>query len=296
MHKKVVTLSNLIPCLTLAVTLAMAGCERSDSTELRDVELRQDGHSLSYRVGGSGEPALVFIHGGISDYSVWDEAMNEFSEEHMVVALDLPGHGASDARDEYSPEVFSAAVRAVMEDAGAERAVLIGHSFGVAVSRDVALAEPERVVGIYMMDGLVAPLAGGDPEVVDPLLAGFASDAWQDVAAGFVEQFMIGSATNSDIADRIRTMMLSGTQAIWLAVLQIATSAELANDSVVPVPTSALFVPGATFTDGYGEYLRARFPDVVIELMSPETGHFLMWEAPEVFYGQLRALLERVER
>jgi pimeloyl-ACP methyl ester carboxylesterase len=101
-------------------------------------------------------------------------------------------HGESDHAASYEAEDFSSAVLAVMDDAGVERGVLVGHSFGVSVARDVALEWPTRVAGLYMLDGFLVPLAGGDPALVDPLLAAFQSDARQQSAAAFIEQYMIG--------------------------------------------------------------------------------------------------------
>src|SRR5512143_4348551 len=56
-----------------------------------------DGVPIVYSVAGSGEPALVFIHGGFANRSFWDEQIKAFSPRRRVVALDLPGHGDSGA-------------------------------------------------------------------------------------------------------------------------------------------------------------------------------------------------------
>jgi len=54
-----------------------------------------DGVTIVYSAAGAGEPALVFIHGGLADRKFWDSQLRAFAGKHRVIALDLPGHGES---------------------------------------------------------------------------------------------------------------------------------------------------------------------------------------------------------
>jgi len=55
--------------------------------------LTREGARLFYREEGSGDPPLVFIHGGAVDHSTWDEHVAHFSPKHRCLAMDLRGHG-----------------------------------------------------------------------------------------------------------------------------------------------------------------------------------------------------------
>ncbi len=257
------------------------------------VEFR--GLDIAYEAYGAGEPAIVFVHGGISTGAVWDLARESQQAERRVVVVDLPGHGASDPAEAYDAALFEGAVRAAMDAAGVERAVMVGHSFGVSVSRDVALAAPQRVVGMLMLDGFVVPL-GGDPAVGQALIEPFRGAEWRDAARSFIEEFMIAANTPATVADEVRDMMLGGSQAVWLGVLEIAIDPGIERDTEIDVPVYATFLPGPALPDGYEDYLRARFPDLEFDLEPPGNGHFIMLERPAEFAVALDDLMERVER
>ena len=61
------------------------------------------GQTLSYLRWGEGEPELVFLHGGAQNGHTWDTVMLALGRP--AVAVDLPGHGHSDRRDDrdYGP-------------------------------------------------------------------------------------------------------------------------------------------------------------------------------------------------
>ncbi len=57
----------------------------------------EDGVRISYTSEGHGEPAIVFIHGWTCDHTHWRFQVPEFRKSFRVIAIDLPGHGASGA-------------------------------------------------------------------------------------------------------------------------------------------------------------------------------------------------------
>jgi pimeloyl-ACP methyl ester carboxylesterase len=60
-------------------------------------EIRNDGVRISYDVAGEGWP-LVLLHGWCCDRSWWTEPgyVEELRRDHLLVVVDLRGHGASD--------------------------------------------------------------------------------------------------------------------------------------------------------------------------------------------------------
>lgn len=270
-----------------ALLLLAALCPPDASPQTHSVVVNE--REVVYDVAGDGEPALVFVHGGISTRDVWTEMRDTFAPERRVLTIDLPGHGGSAAPVAYEPVVFSDAVLAAMDDAEIEHAVLVGHSFGVSVSRDVALAAPDRIAGLFMLDGFVVPVA--DPATANVLLTGFESEQWETAASTFVDTFMLGPNTPASVAERVRGMMLAGSQDQWLEVLGIVLSPQVARDDVLDLPTRGLFLGGDTFPPGYEDYLCARFSPLTIEFAPQGTGHFLMWERPLDVECSLRELL-----
>jgi pimeloyl-ACP methyl ester carboxylesterase len=97
-----------------------------------------DGLQISYESRGSGDRALVFIHGWSCDRSYWKAQLPAFEDRYRVVAVDLAGHGESDAgRAAYTIHAFAADVVAVIDELALEDVVLIGHSSGGDVASDV---------------------------------------------------------------------------------------------------------------------------------------------------------------
>lgn len=88
-----------------------------------------DGVTIVYSAAGVGEPALVFIHGGLANRSFWDGELQAFAARHRVIAPDLPGHGASGMnRQKWGIPEFGADVCAVIEAEKVKQAILFGNS------------------------------------------------------------------------------------------------------------------------------------------------------------------------
>ena len=102
---------------------------------------------------GPGEPALVFVHGGLADRGFWDGQLKEFGAKHKTIALDLPGHGESGAnRTKWGIPEFGADVKAVIEAEKAKKVILFGNSLGGPVTIEAALLLPGRVLGVVGVD------------------------------------------------------------------------------------------------------------------------------------------------
>ena len=56
---------------------------------------RAQSGNVNFRVTGSQDPTLLFVHGFACAHDDWDAQVNALSPRYRCVALDLPGHGAS---------------------------------------------------------------------------------------------------------------------------------------------------------------------------------------------------------
>ena len=91
---------------------------------------------LNHRRSGSGEP-LVLIHGIGSRWQVWEPVIDQLARRHDVIALDLPGFGASPAPPSGTPagaESLATLVAEFLDGLGIERAHLAGNSLGGLVA------------------------------------------------------------------------------------------------------------------------------------------------------------------
>jgi len=129
------------------------GEESMDFRTERKTCLARDGVPIVYSAAGTGDPALVFIHGGLADRTFWENQFIEFAELHRVVALDLPGHGESgDNRAKWGIPEFGADVTSVVEAERMKNVILFGNSLGGPVAVEAALILPGRVLGVVGVD------------------------------------------------------------------------------------------------------------------------------------------------
>ncbi len=113
-----------------------------------------DGLTLSYEVHGTGDRTLVYLHGLLMDAAVNRRLATDLAAaDNRVVLLDLPGHGASDKpplASAHRMDSYAECVVALLDHLGVERAVVGGVSLGADVSLQVAVAAPERLVGLIL--------------------------------------------------------------------------------------------------------------------------------------------------
>jgi len=109
-----------------------------------------EGGRLYVEQDGEGT-AVVFLHPGLWDCRTWDEQFSLFADRYHVLRYDARGYGRS---SRIEPGVAYSSVRdllAVLDDAGIERATLIGCSMGGANEIDFTLEHPERVRALVLV-------------------------------------------------------------------------------------------------------------------------------------------------
>jgi len=102
---------------------------------------------------GSG-PDLVLSHGLAANHAFWYLQMApRFASHYRVTLYDLRGHGGSELpATGYTTRDFAEDLRALMDAQALERAHLVGHSFGGAISLHFAALYPERVRSLTLID------------------------------------------------------------------------------------------------------------------------------------------------
>ncbi len=96
---------------------------------------------------------MVLIHGLTATHRYWAQNLDVLAERRRVVALDLPGFGRSHKPDvDYSIDYFVAELLALLDELGIARAALVGNSMGGHIAMATALAAPERVERLVLVD------------------------------------------------------------------------------------------------------------------------------------------------
>jgi pimeloyl-ACP methyl ester carboxylesterase len=130
--------------------------------------LEINGLSVHVKTRGQGEPVFVLLHGfGASLYS-WQAVMEPFSQLGTVIAYDRPAFGLTErplsweGQNPYGPEAQVALVIGLLDHFGIQQAILVGNSAGGTVAMQTALAHPERVSALILVDPAVYN-GGGAP-------------------------------------------------------------------------------------------------------------------------------------
>jgi pimeloyl-ACP methyl ester carboxylesterase len=120
-------------------------------------QLDVDGAALTYDDegprDGDGVP-LVFVHGWTADRHRWDHQLEHFAQKRRVIRLDLRGHGESSGSGSRTIEALAGDVVALLDHLKVDRCVLIGHSMGGMISQTIALAHPERVERLVLVNSI----------------------------------------------------------------------------------------------------------------------------------------------
>lgn len=131
--------------------------------------LELHGPDLNVReYGPPGDRAVVLLHGYSASIEWWDQVAAPLARDQRVIAIDLVGHGGSEAPGDgaaYASAAQAAAVREALEALGVRHAVLVGHSMGGTVSAELARQDPELVDKVVVSD-----TPGADDLVSMPLL------------------------------------------------------------------------------------------------------------------------------
>lgn len=107
-------------------------------------------------------PTAVFIHGAQHDHSVWGLQTRYFAHHGFgVLAVDLPGHGRSKGNALATVEALAQWLLAVLDAAGVQQAMLVGHSMGSLIALEACAQAPGRVSKLALV-GTAYPMKVAD--------------------------------------------------------------------------------------------------------------------------------------
>lgn len=97
-------------------------------------------------------PVILLLHGAQNDHSVWALQSRALAHRgYAVLAPDLPGHGLSGGPPLESVEAMADWALAVLDAAGAQRALVAGHSMGSLIALEAAHRAPQRVSALALL-------------------------------------------------------------------------------------------------------------------------------------------------
>jgi pimeloyl-ACP methyl ester carboxylesterase len=251
--------------------------------------LSADKVEIVYMSQGSGETALIFIHGGYANRSFWANQMKPFAAKYRVFALDLAGHGESGKnRKKWDIFGFAEDVRAVIEKEHIRKAVLVGNSLGGPVALETARLVPDKVLAIVAVDTFQAFMMP-PPSYFQQQAQAFRSDF-----TGTMRK-MVRALFHTDVDPalyaQVEKKMLKNSPQMAAGLIESSSTYDLVG-AAKKVPHPIRCINGDLYPTQV-EKNREIHPDFNAVIL-PHTGHYPMLEKPELFNRHLEKILSEI--
>ena len=238
-------------------------------------------------IGHAHDPAIVLIHGITDSRHAWHPLLHSLAAHHLVLAVDLRGHGESDSDVGYDPISYATDVVETASALGVNDALVVGHSLGGVVASAFAAIAPCRAV-INIDQSLRLSAFKAALEQLEPMLKGDDESFQQALELMFTAMDGPLSASAQARLREHRRADQAVVLATWAAVFE-STEAEL--DATVEALAGGITVPylalhGIDPGPDYGPWLQHLVPTATVEVW-PDMGHYLHLVDPARFLARL---------
>lgn len=153
-----------------------------------------NGTPIHYEDSGGDGPPILFSHGFMMDHTMFDAQVAAFADDYRCIRWDERGFGDTPATGEFTYWDSADDAIAVLDACGVDQAVFVGMSQGGFLSMRAALAHPDRVRALVIIDSCADVDDAETIEGYHGMLAGFTSGdpATQQAVAEGVSALILG--------------------------------------------------------------------------------------------------------
>ncbi len=270
--------------------------------EARQRWLHVDGRRANVIELGDGPP-LLLVHGLSGCWQNWLENIPHFARTHRVIAVDLPGFGASEMpREQITIAGYARFLEQVCDTLEIDAATVVGNSMGGFVAAELAISSPQRVERLALVSaaGISAEHVRREPVLVVgralALSAGWSATRHEQFArrAGLRRVALSLVAHRPDrLSAPLALELMKGSGKPGFMQALAANLGYPLRDRLPQIACPTLIVWGAN-----DRVIPARDADVferlipdARKLVYPQTGHVAMLEQPERFNADLEAFI-----
>lgn len=253
---------------------------------------------LNGKLHGTGDRAMVFVHGLGCEQRMWRYVAPHFETEFVTVLIDLVGSGASDcsaySADKYSSlQGYAHDIIELGHEVGFEDAVLVGHSCGAMIGLLASIEDPAMFESLVLLSASPRYIndkryAGGfTQQAILTMLRDLRTD-YGDWSQNIAPVFM-GNAHRPELADELlRSFRRTDPEIVADFATAIYTSDWRTELSKVKASCLVIQCEADPFVPlGVGRYLSSQIPGAQFETI-PTDGHFPHLSAPERVVESIR--------
>jgi len=248
--------------------------------------------ALNVVQSGEGSPTLLFLHYWGGSSRTWSAVMDLLSADHLCVAVDFRGWGASDrSASDYGLETLADDVEGVVSQLGLEEFVVVGHSMGGKVAQLISGRNLPGLKGLVLVaPAPPTPLSVPEEQRQD-MLASYQARGGAEAVVGIL------SARRLTVGQREQVVedTLGGAAGAKRAWPETGMTADISGEAArISVPVSVI-VGSADTVESEGS-LRTAFAGLVPAaefIILPGVGHLAPLEAPDEVAAAIRATMRR---
>ena len=252
------------------------------------VLLNRNGVNIYYETHGQG-PVLLLSHGYSATSKMWAGQIAPLAKSHRVIVWDMRGHGRSDSPDDqslYSEAHTVADMAALLDEAGAQEAIIAGLSLGGYMSLAFQLAHPTRTRALMLFDT-------GPGYRNDEARAG-----WNKTSIGRAERFekegMASLRSRSAEVDPAAHRSALGLAKAARGMLAQQDARIINSLPAIKCPTMVLVGAKDEPFLGASDYMAAKIPGAR-KVVIPDAGHAANIDQPAAFNAAVETFLQDLE-
>ncbi|GAB3796031.1 alpha/beta hydrolase [Spirosoma humi] len=247
-----------------------------------------NGVNLNILEKGQGPVTLLFLHYFGGSALEWQSVMSALADQYRCIAVDLRGHGDSDAPETgYSVDNMADDIVGLINSSGIRDFVLIGHSMSGKVALALAARQPSGLLSLV----LVSP----SPPVPEPIPDDERQKLLEGQGQRSAAEHTLKNITEAPVSKVVREQIIADdlrtAKSAWDAWLLEGSKENIADRmSAISVPVYIIV----------GAEDRALPPNVQHQMVLPylknvsvdtieKAGHLLPWEVP----AQLTAFIKK---
>ena len=172
--------------------------------------------SLKFTESGTGELALVFVHGIGGDRSHFLPQYRFFGRNCRTVGIDLPGHGHSGhPATGFTLQSFSDEIEELARSLKLERTMIVGHSLGGLLALNLGSRSLSWLTGVVILDTpiFVPPLAAA---ALAPYGKRFRSPEYPEAVREFVDRYFFSPHSEPSLRTRLLSQLGELPQSIFV--------------------------------------------------------------------------------